>query len=619
VSTAAVDGKVDLYTREEGLDWAERQIEEGVSSNHHIFFDLGVVAADRPQALPKIFKALDDGRIYCTKIRQMMIDNCRGILKFEFNPETLEYKKQDYSLVRLVQRHLGWDISAQKKGGNIWRLRYSELEGVPLSEWPDDAVKYPVDDATETRDVWLAQERELGVDPIPGFEHEMRSAWALNLMGTWGLRTDAQAVQEYKEELEADFDQNMKICQEYGFRRVVGSRDMKAIKSAVEKWYRDNKREMKLTDKGDIATDREQLMETDHPGLIAVAESVHTEKLLTTYIAALERGTMVPLNPNYNPIIETFRTSCSGGMKIDGIPVGMNVQNLPRKGKVRECVVPRKGWVYAFCDYDTIELRTLSQVNLDLFGESEMAESLRAGRDLHVDLAADMLEMRYDDAYGLYLKDDQEVSDARQFSKIGNYGFGGGMGPSSFVSYAKGMGGIVVSQDHAMNLWKGFRKKWREMNKYFDHCAYLCKDGNAEHVVFERTGMVRGNVPYTAVCNGFFQHLAARGAKDALYAVSKECYVDTGTPLFGCRPWLFAHDEIGTEIPYDDFGPKRSHEAAMRLQEVMIEVMQSWCPDVPIGATVAMARRWYKGAKPMFLKGLLVPVKPEGKKWVADL
>jgi hypothetical protein len=93
--------------------------------------------------------------------------------------------------------------------------------------------------------------------------------------------------------------------------------------------------------------------------------------------------------------------------------------------------------------------------------------------------------------------------------------------------------------------------------------------------------------------------------------------------LYGCRPWLFNHDEVGMEIPIDMIGSKRAHAAAMRLQAVMIARMSFWCPDVPIGATVAMARRWHKGAKPLLVDGLLVPVKPvkndKGKEiWVHD-
>lgn len=620
------DGEGKLYGREEALDRVEKLLKNETSGGHHIFYDLAVHAAERPRILPLIYYALDEGRLHCTKIRQMMIDNTIGQLKFEYNEETGEYKKQDYTLERLLMRHKGINIRAKKSGGKVWRLRFRELDGVPVSEYPEEASDYAIKDTIYDRDIWISQQVrdiEPELTEPPGFASQMRAAWALNLMGIHGVRTDPEMVALYKKELKTEFAEHVKVCQEYDFRRdgktAKGiSRDLKNIRRAIEKWYRDNKGEMKITEKGAVSTDREQLMGTDHPGLQAVAESVRTEKLLTTYIAALERGTEVPLNPNYNPIIETYRTSCSGGSKINKVPVGFNVQNLPRKGRVRECIIPRSGNVFAFCDYDTLEMRTLAQVCYSRkYDYANLRDSLIAGRDLHIDLAADMLGMTYDQAMAAFKSGDKGIAEARQFCKIGNYGFGGGMGPKAFVQYAKNMGGIEVSEDQAFALWKGFRAKWKEMIPYFDDASWLCdnEDRKAELVVFDLTGMTRGKVPYTAVCNGYFQHPAAIGAKNAVYQVSKECYIDSGSLLYGCRPWLFAHDEIGMEIPYKDFGPKRAHEAAMRLQQVMIEEMQKICPDVPIGATVAMARRWHKGAPPMFEKGLLMPVQPVGKKW----
>lgn len=624
LSLADEGGGTALFEREQGLDIAERLIKKEFTVGHHVFFDLGVVAAERPKVLPSIFDALDEGRIHCTKIRQMMIDNCRGELKFIFNEETYEWQKQNYQLWRLIQRHKGYDIQKKKEGGgDIWRLRYSELDGVPIEKWPEAAAKYAIDDSIEARDIWHSQQdNDVAPDEIPGLTSQMQAAWALNLLGTWGLRTDLEAVESYERELEIEFAEHLGVCQEHGLRRAgVGkkgrSRDMKAIRAAVEDWYKTNDRSMKLTPTGQIATDREQLTDTDHPGLKAVAESVRVEKLLTTYVAALKRGTVVPLNPNYNTIIETFRTSCSGGMKIDGVPVGMQVQNLPRKGKVRECVIPRDENIFAFCDYDTLEMRTLAQICLDLFGHSELAEAAIAGQDFHLAFTADMLGMPYRQALDLYEAGDEEIANARQGNKISNYGMAGGMGWRTFIKYAKGFE-VEISPEHAQKLHGGFRKKWPEMVKYFEHCSFLCREGNAEHIVFERSGLVRGDVTYTATANGFFQHLAAMGAKAALYAVVRECYCDAGSPLYGCRPWLFCHDEIGMEIPYEAVGPQGAHAAAMRLQEVMIEQMKIWCPDVPIGATAVMTRRWLKGAKPVYKDGILVPCRKEGKKWVYD-
>lgn len=290
----------------------------------------------------------------------------------------------------------------------------------------------------------------------------------------------------------------------------------------------------------------------------------------------------------------------------------------------RECFVPRPSSVYGFADYDTLELRSFAQICLDLpsIGFSDIAVALRAGLDCHVELAAETLGISSERAQARYKENDPEILNARQYAKIGNYGMLGGMGPDAFIEYAKGYG-IVVSQEQAQNIHHAFRKRWRETPLYFRYCSDLCGDGDADQIVFPRSGLRRGRVRYTAVCNGFFQHLAACGAKAALYQVQKECWLPkipvtrtdresytlwTKSPLFGCRPFYFGHDEIGMEIPY--LQPERRHDAAKRLEVVMVKKMSEWIPDVPIAASVVMVPIWYKSAKPCYVDGLLVPSVP---------
>jgi hypothetical protein len=626
VCVTTSNGTNEIFDSKDGLAKARALLESDEEIiGHHVFFDLCVLAAEDPDLLPLIFRAIDEGRIHCTKIRQMIVDNAEGKLKFIFNEETNEYKKQSFALARLVQRHLGHDISKSKEGDDAWRLRYNELDGVPLKDWPDEATAYAISDAMLTREVYLKQEEYCEPKGLPGGKQgeiwQTQAAWALYLMGAWGVRTDPEAVAKLRTEVQAEYEEVKAIAQKWGFVRtgIKESRDTKAIMAAVETWYREHQRPFKYTDGGKVATDREQLTEVEcvcgfdfrgcscdadgvHRGLWAVAEVVRLQKLLSTYIRALERG-----------------TKCSQGMKIDGVPMGTQLQNPPRKHGVRECFVPRPGWVFAFCDFDTLEMLTLAQVCIELFGYSHIADAAWRLEDFHLALAADMMEMDYLEAKARLDNGDERVADMRQGAKIANYGFAGGMSWRTFISYAKGFG-AVITPSLSKKLHSGFRRKWREMNEYFRFVSTLIGDGNRARVVeFPKSKMMRGNVTYTATANGFFQHRAAMGAKAALYQVSKECYLDLDTPLYGCRPFLFAHDEIGMEIPYSG---KRASDAAFRLQSAMIEEMSEWCPDVPIAATAVMSRRWYKGAKPVYENDeetLLLPCRPEGKQWVADV
>ncbi len=603
-------GTGELYTYDDALAWAEAKLRDPqtILVGHNVMYDLGVLCAERDDFIQWTFDAINQGRIRCTMLRQMMIDNANGELKFIEN-DAGELKKQDFSLAKLIYRHLG---EYTKKGTDTWRLRYNELDGVPLEEWPEDAKFYAINDSVKTLAVHNTQAETVEPEGIPGENYQIKAAWGLQLMSIWGMRTDKKGVDQLKVYLSEEFEKQAAIAKDFGYMRAAGTRDMKVIKSAVQAFFIASKEEIPMSKSGkNISTSRETLMATDDPGLHAVSEGVRVGKVLSTWVPVLERGFTVPVNPQYNTIIETYRTSCRRP----------NIQNPHRTGNIRDCFVPRAGKVFAFCDYDTLEMATLAQCCIDLFGYSFIAESIKEGRDLHVDLAADMADMDYGDALKQVKTGDPEIKELRQGSKIINYGCAGGMGPKTVVDYAKGFG-TTLTLDQAKKLHKGFRRKWREMNEYFAHCSALCGEhGEARHVEFLRSGMVRGRVRYTAVCNGYFQHLAAMGAKEAVYEVAHECYLGVtskGEPsaLHGARPFLFAHDEIGIELA--DSG-KAASDAAYRLQVLMVEVMKRWVPDVPISATVAMSRRWLKGAEPVIRDGILVPSKQDGKKWIADL
>ncbi|MCH7843198.1 MAG: AAA family ATPase [Chloroflexi bacterium] len=274
-----------------------------------------------------------------------------------------------------------------------------------------------------------------------------------------------------------------------------------------------------------------------------------------------------------------------------------------------------------------LEMRTLAQICIWLFGHSKIAEAIEAGKDLHAMLGASMLNISYEEFMERLDNDDEEAKDIRQGCKISNYGMSGGMGPDSFVEYARGFG-VDISLERARELHQGFRVMWPEMIEYFAWCSRLSESQDVELGINQYelfvSGLIRGNVGYTQTCNTGFQNLAAMGAKKSLFDVAEACYVKKDSPLYGCRPWMFAHDEIGMEIPYDgtNIGRARASRAMKELGKVMVASMERFVPDVPIGADGAMSFRWLKSAKPVYreINGekTLVPCVKEGKDWIED-
>lgn len=334
-----------LVNAKDGVELARRLLADpGITLiGHHVFYDVAVLAAEDASLLPLIFQALQDGRIRCTKIRQMMIDNATGELKYIEN-EDGELKAQDYSLQRLVYRHTKRYAPKGKScgactGGHLpdcfaplclgccaagceasFRLRYGLLVDIPVADWPEPARKYAQDDAEDTYEVFMAQERlvapsdgeQLRAEPIPGEKRQTQAAWALYLTSTWGMRTDPAAVDALRVSLQAEKAELQQSLVAAGLVRSdeKASKDMKAIYARVTSAFTERGLQVPQTDGGRVATDRHTLKASGDEVLATVAEYTHVGKLLTTYVPVLEGGTLYPIQCKYNPILETFRTSC---------------------------------------------------------------------------------------------------------------------------------------------------------------------------------------------------------------------------------------------------------------------------------------------------------------------
>ena len=269
----------------------------------------------------------------------------------------------------------------------------------------------------------------------------------------------------------------------------------------------------------------------------------------------------------------------------------------------------RVNYLFTSVDYDTFELRWLAEVCLRMFGESKLAETFQQGLDPHLQVAAQILNITYDEALAGLKGNDAElkakVKNARDAAKVANFGLPGGLGIDSLITFARKGYKVILTRDAAMRLKEDWFRALPEMRKYFawKSSQVGVSDTTMTAVI---SGMVRGGVGYTEGCNYEFQNAAAWAAKQALFDVAYECYVDKGTPLYGTRPVAFIHDEIVAEVP-----EATAHEASHRLAEVMCAAAQKHAETVPMTASPALMARWYKGAEAVYENGRLVPWQPK--------
>jgi len=412
-------------------------------------------------------------------------------------------------------------------------------------------------------------------------------------VSAYGLRTDLEAVNKLESDLSKTVDRAVAELLEAKIYKSAKngkvSKDMAVIRERVGKAFNGN---APTTPKGSISTAVAVLADSGDPVLEKLASISNDQKLLNTYIPVLKNGTERPLNPRYH-LVESGRTSSRGP----------NIQNQPRRGGVRECYVPRDGFVYVACDYHVAELAGLAQVLVHKFGQSNMADALNAGRDLHIETAAGILGKKYDETLALYEAGDEKTKEARQLAKALNFGLPGGLGSQTFSDYAKTSYGVDVSVEKAQALKDRWLDSYPEMKRYFDHISDALGIG-ADSFTAEQlySGRLRGGLGYCDGCNTYFQGLVADGARRATYEVVKSTFIK-GDPLSGSYAVAFVHDEIIIESPEE-----KAAEAAKRLSGIMVQGMREYLPDVTVRATPHIMRRWYKDARPVYDEmGKLVP------------
>jgi len=607
-----------------------------------------VLCNERPYLVPLVFEGIETGRIRCLKVREQLIRIALGQAKFVTVADDEDEDGEDgededdessggqtrtktrFDLAAIAKRWLGIEVAKK----DTWRLSYALLYGVPTVLWPKNAIDYSLTDVRVSLAVWHKQEEfiqeKFGAGGIPGEIESNCAAWALHLMKCWGVRTCPEAVAKLTREMQIkvlwstiglvmpEVDASGIVLRDSVLRKGGTKAKPKAVETKSETQRRINEAftargltvpftaPTKMFPKGQVKTSKKVLEDSKDPVLGALAEHKGYIKILSTYIPKyVAKGIRVPICADWNPLVESFRISCSKP----------NLTNPPRSGDVRACFLARPGTVYVSADFDQAELRSWAQVCLKMFGYSTMAEAFKNGVDPHLKLAAQLLSISLEEAVRRYAEGDKDVDDKRQFCKEPNFGYIGGMGAKKFAERAE-LKKIFLSLDEAQNIRNAWMNTWPEAR---DYLAYFSNNFSTNRTIIHPiTGFVRGDCGYSDGANHLFQHLTAIGAKQALWDLSKECYLDTNSPLFGARPVIHMHDEIFGEID-----ERNSHLGALRWGDVMRMGMEKWIKDVPVKCTPVLSRRLYKGAKPVLLDGILVPSKPvkvDGKtKWVADL
>ncbi len=556
--------------------------------NQFINFDLGCVFHTWPDLFPLIIEKFDKLLIDCTMFREKLYAIARGYYK-------QKYKIKGYfGLQQIVDRRFSIQI---EKGGV--QLQYHLVDNLPIEKYPKEYVDYSLLDAKLAYDTYFDQNQSMlqhfQINEVPDSRQQTRAYFGLFLMGKLiGIRTDPKAITKVEQGFQTEKVTYEPALKQWGLMRENGTINKKRLQQVVEFAYREQGKDPPLTDptksfpQGQVSTSKEILTDIDYPILILKRKHKHCDWYLNNYVKMLKTGIDQPIFVYYN-LVDSGRTSASP-----------NVQNQSRKYGIRECYIPsRDGWVLLSVDYGAIEMVTFAQVMYWIIGPNRLMQALNDGIDPHVELGRNFPQISLPYNQAITIKKDKNhpmyeaiygVSGCRFVSKIGNFGYAGGMGANTFIDYAKknSDGDLILTLEESQMIKQTWLNTWPEAKNYFRVIGQIT---DSEHSIIEQfvSKRLRGHVSFTQCSNTFFQGLAADGAKNALWLITKACFYDRKSPLFGFVPNAFIHDEFLLSGPED-----RAPEACEELNRLMIQGMQPYVPDLKIKTSMAISDRWYK-------------------------
>lgn len=614
---------------------------------HNAAFDLRVMMMLCPESTRAVMDAIEDNRMWDTVHREKLLANAVGQLKMRIDPFTGKATQKGlFSLATLVMKYFNVDLREEKTDPDAWRLRYAELDGVPVQDWPEGAASYAMMDAVWPLHLLGVQNgehpEEIGGHPtrcvidervspgLPGLPegirrfageyHLARGHLAHSSAACWGLRTDPERVDSTVAAWIELAAKGAEIGADAGFVRVEGrdkgkpgSKDLKVLRGMISKaygvppqldesnWDAFFNIEM-YTPKGALKYNKAVLSASGDPVLVDYETCVSATNWMTKYAPMLQSARTTPLTYGVDPLKSTGRIS------IFKPPL----HQPPREGGFRECHVARPGYVYLIADYDQAELRGLAQIH-HWWGLGEgLRNMFLEGIDPHSSMAVSILQAEGRDSpkdgnpcdawdYALFracLAGDhgdawkKTAKFYRHLAKAANFGLPGGLGARTFMVYARGLGVTDIDMSRAELVKSTWKEQYPENVAYLQEINNRLGDMSRFTIRQAHSARVRGGCTYTSGANAFFQGLVADGFNYTAWLLYREMYTDRDTALYGCRTALPLHDEFIVEAPED-----RASEAAKRLVEVMKEGMALHIPDVPITTEAAMTKHWYKGAK----------------------
>lgn len=384
---------------------------------------------------------------------------------------------------------------------------------------------------------------------------QTKAQYALYKVEQFGYRVNQPQLSAILEKTTSEMAIHKEILKNHDW--FPGENSKKRYSSIINEISEEHCLNLAKTKNGDYSSSEKVLH--DHRGIPFIDSYLSFQSLRkyhSTYLVKLDLQEFI--YPHFNVLVSTGRTSS----------FDPNFQNFPKDQEFRKCFIPREDHVFLIADYSTVELCTLAQTCIDLYGSSRMADVINDGLDIHEWFASILLN-----------KEMAAVTkEERSYAKACNFGFPGGLGTKQFLEYAQHTYGI---QNLTIKDAKRFKNIWLEA--FPEMLQYLSTEGlkfRGSMQAITTTGRIRAKCNYTQAKNFPFQGLAADGTKLALFKLIQQNF----------RVINYIHDEFVIELKDNLELNQQKALAILTMKQSMEEV----CPNVEIKIGSTLSDHWAK-------------------------
>ena len=298
-------------------EWLED--DKVVLVNQTIAFDFMCCVKHYGIPIELVFDKYNKGLVRDVQIREQLIALATG--------EAVRNPGKKYNLAAHVDKYLGKDISATK-GEDAWRMKYDTLYQVPIEDWPQEAIDYPLDDVRHAMQVFAHQHKQRELFQSNELA-QTRAALDLHIITLNSPRVDPEQVEIFKEahihQVEAaraplikagimKWNKNRYTKFDKDDERRGGwSMDTKKLDKALTKDYERQGLTVPLTETGKVSKTAETILRCQNKHLKTYGAAAADIKLMDGFLPGLEvaaESVTRRVAPRYTTILKTGRTSC---------------------------------------------------------------------------------------------------------------------------------------------------------------------------------------------------------------------------------------------------------------------------------------------------------------------